>query len=138
MLRFSCQNLAVIIAWRCSVDATEPRLETTAAQAVERLMEDGGLSARELADALGATPRTIERWRTEGAHPQRGTRRRLAELVELDGHLRETFGDREAARAWLGAPSRYLGGLRPIEAVRVGRFDRVEAALEALDSGVFV
>lgn len=121
------------------MDATEPRLGVTAARAVEELMGDGiGLSARELADALDATTRTIERWRTEGAHPQRETRRRLAELLDLDRHLLETFGEREAARAWLEAPSRYLGGLKPIEAVRVGRFDRVEAALEALDSGVFL
>lgn len=110
----------------------------TAAQAVERLMRGGGFSARELSDALNATPRTIERWRTEGTHPQRETRRRLADLLDLDRHLLETFGEQDAARAWLGAPSRYLGGLRPIEAVRVGRFDRVEAALEALDSGVFL
>ncbi len=34
--------------------------------------------------------------------------------------------------------NRYLGGLTPAEAVRVGRTDRAEAALEALDSGVFV
>lgn len=120
------------------MDVTEPRLETTAAQAVEGLMKDGGLSARELADALDATPRTIERWRTEGTHPQRETRRRLAALVELDRHLRDTFEHREAARAWLEAPSQYLGGLRPIEAMRVGRVDRVDAALEALDSGVFL
>ena len=34
--------------------------------------------------------------------------------------------------------NRYLGGLTPSDAIQVGRFDRVEAALEALDSGVFV
>ena len=121
------------------MDVAEPRLEVTTAQAVDRLTGDGRLfSARELADALDATPRTIERWRNEGAHPQRETRKRLAELLDLDRHLLDTFGEREAARAWLGAPSRYLGGLRPIEAVRVRRFDRVEAALEALDSSVFL
>ena len=48
------------------------------------------------------------------------------------------FTTPEAARAWLHGSSRYLGGLTPAEAIRVGRFDRVEAALEALDSGVFV
>ena len=122
------------------MDATEPRLGVTAARAVERLVGEGGmgLSTRELADALSATPRTVERWRAEGAHPQRETRRRLAELMDLDRHVSDTFGERKDARAWLEAPSRYLGGLRPIEAIRVGRFDRVEAALEALDSGVFL
>lgn len=121
------------------MDAPEPRLEVTAAQAVDRLTGDGRLfSAREMADALGVTPRTIERWRTEGAHPQRETRRRLAELLDLNRYLLKTFGERAASRSWLEAPSRYLGGLSPTEAVRAGRFDRVEAALEALDSGIFL
>lgn len=120
------------------MDVTETSLKLTASQAVERLINVGGLSARELADALDATPRTIERWRAEGMHPQRKTQRRLAELLDLNRHLLETFGEREAVRTWLEAPSRYLGGLKPIEAVRVGRFDRVEATLEALDSGVFL
>ncbi len=120
------------------MDAAEQRLEVAPGQAVERLMGDLGLSKKELADALDATPRTLERWRTGGTYPQRDTRRRLAELVELDRHLRETFEDREAVRRWLSSPNRYLGGLTPVEAVRVGRVDRVEAALEALDSGVFV
>jgi transcriptional regulator with XRE-family HTH domain len=123
---------------RCVVDAAEQRLEVAPGQAVERLMGGLGLSKKELADALDATPRTLERWRTGGTYPQRDTRRRLAELVELDYHLRETFEDREAVQRWLSSPNRYLGGLTPVEAVRVGRVDRVEAALEALDSGVFV
>jgi len=87
-------------------------------RAVECLMEGMGLSKKELADALGATPRTLERWRSGDTYPQRDTRRHLAALVEFDRHLGETFADREV--------------------VRVGRVDRVEAALEALDSGVFV
>ena len=67
------------------MDATGPRLEVTAAQAVDRLTGDGGLfSARKLADALGVALRTIERWRSQGAHPQRKTRRPLADLMNLD------------------------------------------------------
>jgi transcriptional regulator with XRE-family HTH domain len=101
-------------------------------------MEDMGLSKKELADALKTTPRTVERWPSGGTYQQRDTRRRLAALVELDRHLRDTFEDRGATRGWLGTPNRYLRGLRPVEAVRFGRVDRVEAALEALDSGAFV
>ena len=59
-------------------------------------------------------------------------RRRLA----LAERLREAFG--ENAYEWLHADSRYLGGSKPIEALRAGRVDRVEAALEALDSGFFL
>lgn len=58
-----------------------------------------------------------------------------AELDALYRRLSEAFDDREAARAWLEAPNRYLGGQTPEDAVRDGRSDRAEAALEALDSG---
>jgi putative toxin-antitoxin system antitoxin component (TIGR02293 family) len=120
------------------VKATKLRLEMTPAQAVERLEEDLGLTRGELAAALDATPRTLERWRAGATHPQRDARQRLAALLNLDEHLRDTFTDREAAREWLRAPSPYLGGLTPADALRAGRADRVEAALEALDSGIFV
>jgi len=120
------------------VEAEELKLEMTPAQAVERLEEDLSFTRGELAAALGATPRTLERWRAGATHPQRDARRRLAALLNLDEHLRDTFVDREAAREWLRAPSAYLGGLTPAEALRAGRADRIEAALEALDSGVFV
>lgn len=121
------------------MDAAEfTRLQTTPAQAVERIERDLGLSASEIAAALETTPRTLERWRADSTHPQRETRRRLALLLALDRHLHETFEDPEASRTWLRAPSPYLGGLTPTDALRAGRADRVEAALEALDSGVFV
>jgi uncharacterized protein (DUF2384 family) len=105
---------------------------------VERLEEDLGLSVGELSAALGASARSIERWRDGGTHPQRGARGRLAALVALDRRLLGTFDGPEAARAWLRAPSPYLGGLTPVEVLRAGRPDRVEAAIEALESGVFV
>ncbi len=120
------------------MEAAQLKLEITPAQAVERLEGDLGLTKGELAAALDATSRTLERWRAGTTHPQRDARRRLAALLNLDEHLRDTFTDWEAARQWLRAPNPYLGGLTPADALRAGRADRVEAALEALDSGVFV
>ena len=113
-------------------------VQITLDQAVVRLSRDLGLSTATLAQATGTSMRTVERWRTGATLPQRDARRRLADLLALDTRLRETFGSPEAIRAWLNAENRYLGGLTPADAVQVGRFDRVEAALEALDSGVFV
>lgn len=120
------------------MDVTRPGLRATPGQAIEELTRGLGLSEKWLSDALGATPRTLERWRSGETHPQREARERLVFLLRLDDHLKDTFGDRESRLAWLEEPSRYLGGIRPKEAIRVGRADRVEAALEALDSGVFV
>lgn len=113
-------------------------LQFTPEQAVVRLSRDLGLSTATLAQATGTSTRTVERWRTGETLPQHEARRRLAALLALDRRLRETFDSPEAIRAWLHAESRYLGGLTPADAIQVGRFDRVDAALEALDSGIFV
>lgn len=120
------------------MEAAEFRLDMTPGQAVERLEEDLGLSAGELSAALGASARSIERWRDGLTHPQREARGRLAALIALDRHLLETFDSPEAARTWLRVSHPYVGGLTPVEVLRAGRPDRVEAALEALESGVFI
>ncbi len=121
------------------MEAARSRLETTPGRAVQALEEGLGLSRGELlASALGASARTVERWRTGQTYPQHEARERLADLLALEGRLGETFVDPEARRAWLRSGSSYLGGLTPLEALLAGRADRVRAALEALDSGVFV
>jgi len=120
------------------VVAPEPaRLELAPYRIVEQVSADLNLPIDQLARALDADPRTVDRWRS-GTYPQRETRQRLLDLQTVHHHLRETFATLEALREWVHSPSRYLGGLTPADAMRVGRFDRVEAALEALDSGVFV
>ena len=106
--------------------------------AVNRLQEELGLSARDLATALDVDRRTLERWLSGDTYPRREARRRLAMLLKLDERLGDTFTGRDAVRSWLNGPNRYLGGMRPIEALRAGRFDRVDAALEVIDSGIFV
>lgn len=87
----------------------------------------------EIARALGISTKSLHRWSSGESYPQRESRAHLARLVALAEHLEATFG--ENASEWLAADSRYLGGMKPIEALQVGRIDRVEAALEALDSG---
>lgn len=120
------------------MEAARSKLETTPGHAVEMLEGGLGLRKGELAGAVGASARTVERWRTGQTYPQHEARQRLAELVAVEGHLGETFDDRDARRAWLRSGNPYLGGLTPLEVLRAGRPDRVQAALEALDSGVFV
>lgn len=113
-------------------------LQTTPRQAIEQLEATFGLPSYELAHVLAVSPRTLDRWRTDATYPQHDARERLAVLRALAVHLSETFRTFDAIHEWLNTASRYLGGFTPIEAVRAGRFDRVEAALEALDSGIFV
>jgi uncharacterized protein (DUF2384 family) len=113
-------------------------LETTPRRALDTIEKSLGIPEDELAQALKSNPRTLKRWRAGIAHPQQLARRRLAELLSLEERARQVFKGRDAARRWFHIESRYLGGMTPAEAVRVGRLDRVEAALDALDAGVFV
>jgi hypothetical protein len=80
----------------------------------------------------------VQRWRAGSAYPQQLARQRLAELLRLLRRAEETFEGRDAVRRWLRSESRFLGGITPAEAIRVGRLDRAEATLEGLDSGVFL
>lgn len=118
--------------------ASDALLEMTPARLIEQVDAQLGLSRLDLARALAAHPRTIDRWCTGETYPQRAARQQLVRLLNLVHRVREAFATPEGARTWLHAENRYLGGLAPIDAVRVGRFDRVEAALDALDSGIFL
>ena len=111
---------------------------TAPGEAVDQLERDLGLTSQELAQALGVSPATLGRWRAGETYPRHKARQSLSQLVSLHALLRKTFVGREDIALWLNAQNRYLGGLRPIEAIRVRRFDRVEAAIEALNAGIFV
>ena len=112
-------------------------LDAAPARLVEEIERDLGLSDQDAAQALGVDLRTLERWRS-GSYPQREMRHKLGALSMLSQRLCATFTTVEARRAWLREDNRYLGGLAPLDALRAGRFDRIEAALEALDSGIFL
>jgi hypothetical protein len=112
-------------------------LEIAPATLVEHVERELLLSEHDIAQALGVDLRTLDRWRS-GTYPQRETRDKLSALAALSQRLCATFTTPEVRRVWLQDDSRFLGGLAPIDALRAGRFDRLEAALEALDSGVFL
>ena len=110
----------------------------TPRQALNRLESDLGLTPKDLIGALSVDRRTIDRWLSAETYPQREARRRLVELLALSQRLCDAFEGPDGAREWLHAASRYLGGITPAEALRTGRLDRVEAAFEVLESGIFV
>lgn len=113
------------------------RLEEAADRLLTRVEREMGLTPTELAGALGVSLRTVHRWRVGTTLPQRIARTRLTELTDLNRRLHDTF-EVEAVPVWLRAPNRYLGNITPAEVLRLGRVDRVEAALEVIDSGIFL
>lgn len=105
---------------------------------IEGLERDLGVSVDTLALALDVDWRTVERWRMNKDVPRGKTRERLHELAALRDQLLRVFGTPEAAQAWIGASSRYLGGHTPREALSAGHVDRVRADLEGLAAGVYL
>ncbi len=111
--------------------------EEAPARAVAELEQAFGLSEDDLARAFDVNMRTVERWRKGAATPQREARARLAVLLTLRDRLNDTFTTGDVTREWLHRPNRYLRGLTPADALRVGRHDRVDGALEVIDAGVY-
>lgn len=112
-------------------------VERTADQIAVHIGRDSGLSAEELAEALAVPAAVVGQGPENEAWPPDGAVGRLAELEALRRHLHRTFVP-EAIPLWLRTPNRYLGGIDPVELLRAGQVERVEAALEAIDSGFFV
>lgn len=105
---------------------------------ISELVSAFGINDAQFATILGVQPRTVERWKAEEAFPQHESRSRLNELIELEGRLNETFKSADGVRRWLHSKSGYFGGLTPLDALLGGRIDLVDAALEAIDSGVIL
>jgi len=126
-----------------SADGTsEPRIAP--GRVLRLLTEDLGIDEKDLRVIFDVEQRSIEKWMSGETLPQKETRRRLNELAALHQHLGQTFTSYEGARAWMRAPLRYLAGLTPLQVLRAGdseeasSVERLEEALEALDSGVFL
>src|SRR6476646_10692292 len=107
-------------------------------EAVRIWKEDLGLTDRDLRGALDTDQRTLARWIAGDSFPQRDARTRFASLMHLYERLTETFDDPEIIREWLDSPSRYLGRMKPVDAIRAGCLAEAEAALEAFTSGAFI
>jgi len=107
-------------------------------QAIRALLQALTIDQSTLALALGVNERTVDRWLADDGYPQREARRRLGDLGTVKDNLYRTFKTEEGVRLWMHLDNRYLGGLKPVDALRAGRIDRVTAALIALDYGAFV
>jgi hypothetical protein len=58
--------------------------------------------------------------------------------VALDDDLAATFTSADASDRWLRRPNPILNGDQPIECLKRREYDRVRAALEALNTGVYI
>src|SRR5436309_12379932 len=106
--------------------------------ALDALAVTFDFSNEDMARAIGASAASIKRWRSGSHLPQGESRKRLDQLWDLKERLYNSFTTPAGVRTWLNARSRYLGDFTPRDALLLGYVDRVNAALEALDSGIFL
>ena len=64
--------------------------------------------------------------------------RETSEEVALDRELASTFNSTDASERWLQTANPILNGDAPIDCLKRREYDRVRAALEAFNSGVYV
>ncbi len=105
---------------------------------VRQMLATLGMDQKEFAAAVQTDTRTVRRWLADETYPQHGSRDKLLQIEALVRRLDESFDDPEGPTLWLHTPSGYFGGLQPLDALTRGRIDLVEAALDAIDAGVFV
>jgi hypothetical protein len=120
------------------VALTSPKLTVVPGEAIRIWTVELGLADRDLRGALDTDQRTLGRWVSGDTIPQRDARLRLATLMRLYERLQETFDDTDIIREWLDTPSRYLGRMKPSDAIRAGCFAQAEGALEAFKSGGYL
>lgn len=97
------------------------------------------LDQADLAELVGANPRTVARWLAEDAAPRPDTRRRLLEVVTVLESLSAVFTP-QAAHDWLFTPNPLLEHYKPVELLAEGApgVRRVLGLIDALGEGVYV
>ena len=96
-------------------------------------------SDAEVGGALGASPRSIARWRVELHRPTARHVLAAQRLLELALALDTVFEkDLQRLHYWLHEPLPALGRRTPLRAIADGKVDEVHTILANVDTGVFV
>jgi hypothetical protein len=94
---------------------------------------------QEVGSALGASARSVARWRSANTTPAPRAVVAAERLLELSQALQEVFGDDvEALQAWLHERVPALGRRTPLRAIVDGDIDDVLTVVANTDGGVFV
>lgn len=114
---------------------TEPSLtESGMYAAIVQSLREQALTTDELAAVVGVNSRQISNWASGHNTPKGARRDRLLEVQYIVEQLRDIY-TREGAEIWLHGRKRSLGGERPIDLMREGRFQSVLAAIDRLRHG---
>jgi len=107
-----------------------------AANDIVRALTRIGFTQKQIANATGATDRSVRNWATTGAiRPTYDER--IRELSEISLLLSDSLTPRGVTQ-WLSARNRLLGGEKPVDMIARGEADRVRDAVEAYLEGSYV
>jgi hypothetical protein len=104
---------------------------------VRYLRRNTGLTEADLADATGASTRTVRRWTALETDPQNRFVTQIDDLLAIVKMLEDSLTPK-GTRQWLRSRNGYLSGARPIDHLREGRFAEVREAAVAFRDGVYL
>lgn len=111
-------------------------MTTAIAKKVDAIKRNAGISANNIAQAVGATPQTLSRWTTGKNAPHDDHLERLLALDYLAEQLQEFFSP-EDVRLWLFAPHPQLGGQTPMSLLQQNRFRDILDVIERLRDSAY-
>lgn len=111
--------------------------QATLANRLRSAAERTDLDQADVADLVGANPRTVARWLALETEPRTDVRRRLLEVLAVLEHLSGVLQP-QAAHDWLFSPNPALAHRKPIELLGQGDWREVLGLIDALAEGVFV
>lgn len=83
---------------------------------VEEVMHGAGITLKELANSLGVSARSLQRWRDQGRLAPSESNR-LYRLARISAMAKRYLGDEASANRWLKRPNRALGGCAPLQSI---------------------
>ncbi|MDI6892838.1 MAG: helix-turn-helix transcriptional regulator [Actinomycetota bacterium] len=104
---------------------------------ISELLNDFGISQDMMASLIDASAASVSRWLKGKSSPQKVYQERILELQYVDEELKKSLKEEYIPR-WLDTPIDYLGGDRPIDALKKGKHDKVLQLLAYLEGDVYL
>jgi transcriptional regulator with XRE-family HTH domain len=114
-----------------SVPSSSAGSQSPTFKLIVQTLTSSGITQAQLAEAVGASTRTIQNWASGQAAPKGGKIRRLLDLRYLVELLQTAYTD-EGVQIWLHSRNRNLGAERPIDLILADRLDEVVEEAERL------
>ena len=112
-------------------------MATALATKLHQITDTLAMPREDVAIIVGSTARSVSRWISEEAVPQRLSRQRLIELAYVAEAVSVVMKPADA-NMWLMTPNRLLNHDSPADRIRDGDYRSVLGLLEALADGILV